>query len=176
MKLSVIHLSDIHITKDDGAVVEEASMIAQSSFSLFRESDHCVIAVTGDVAFGGGREEYEIAEKLLNNLRDCLRSEKEIAVDFAIVPGNHDVKLLPEDPVRSLVVDSVRSCPERARDEKIVEACVGAQDEFFKFRDRMSTLGDEIFQDSLWGEYELWLGGEEFTFFFGERGLDVNSQ
>lgn len=64
MKLAVLHLSDIHFHGDDDAVFHRSTEIAESVFPAVRQSNACLIAITGDIAYGGASEEYAAAQKI----------------------------------------------------------------------------------------------------------------
>jgi 3',5'-cyclic AMP phosphodiesterase CpdA/CheY-like chemotaxis protein len=85
-----LHLSDLHFAlseQHDRSVVIEA---------LWRDLERCrdrglqanFIIVTGDIAYSGKVEEYELAGKFLDDLLDHTEVPKE---RLFLVPGNHDV-------------------------------------------------------------------------------------
>lgn len=154
MTVSVLHLSDIHIKESDIHLALEADKIAETFFDFYRSSDRCMIIVTGDVAYGGQEEEYGLAELFFNNLKASLEKEKEIPIEFYIAPGNHDCKLIPEDVIRSTVVNAIQDDHSKAKDPEIVAKCVSAQENFISFSNKFN-IGNNIFTDPLWDEYEV---------------------
>ena len=49
MKLTILHLSDIHIHGSSDLVLKQASHIASSCFVNARDSDACLVIVTGGI-------------------------------------------------------------------------------------------------------------------------------
>ncbi|RVU30090.1 metallophosphoesterase [Neptunomonas marina] len=159
MTVSVLHLSDIHIKTDDTHLLLEADEIAASFFEVYRSSDRCMIIVTGDVAYGGIEEEYDLAKVFFDKIKESLLKEKEIPIDFFLAPGNHDCKLVPEDVIRSTVIAAIHSENSKAKDPDIVEKCVSAQKFFIKFSDKLNP-NIKFFKDPLWEEYEIQEGSK----------------
>ena len=68
MHLLLLHLSDIHIADERDPVLTRASMIARAAASCASEPVRCVVLVTGDIAFSGKEEEYELARAFMTEL------------------------------------------------------------------------------------------------------------
>lgn len=155
MKLSIIHLSDIHFSEKDEKYIPLAKELAHSSFSTYRDSSYCIVALTGDIAFSGKSSEYEIAETFLKELKEALKAEKDIPIQFIIAPGNHDCEL-SSNIIRDVLIDSVKSDPSKAKDIEIINECTRVQENFFQFRDKL--INKPIYQDRLWLENEIEVG------------------
>lgn len=156
MKLCIIHLSDIHFKEDEQAHIELATEIARVTFSTYRNSDHCLLAITGDVAFSGKKSEYKIANEFLQHLTTTLISEKNIPIDYAIAPGNHDCDL-SENPVRDIVISTIKGDPSKAENEDLINLCTKVQSNFFEFRKKY-TLESTLHEDPLWLEQSISIG------------------
>ncbi len=91
MAVTWLHISDLHVRRDnsyDRAVVFQALV---SSVRHFRESDgRCpdLIFATGDIAHSGKPDEYSFAAKFLDELLGASGLER---THLYVVPGNHDV-------------------------------------------------------------------------------------
>lgn len=163
MNICVIHISDIHIKSNDTQLIGEAQKIAAKAFSQYRDSEYCLIAITGDVAYGGELSEYEIAEKFIKKLVYILENEKKIPIKIIVAPGNHDCKLIPENTIRSALIESIQLDNSKANDLKIIEECTSSQENFFKFRDLICGT-DFILSDPLWRESEVLFGTKKIRF------------
>jgi len=108
-----IHLSDIHfkkmiegrITDVDDDVRNELVRDAKQESRAFGEITG--VLVTGDIAFSGSAEEYEIAENWLAQL--CVAVECNPA-QIWVVPGNHDID---RQAINSSA--SIQDCHDRLR-------------------------------------------------------------
>ena len=158
MKITLLHLSDIHLRGTD-SVTSRANDIASCVFAAARESDACLLVVTGDIAYSGAAVEYKPAESFILAIVHALKREGCALVETIVVPGNHDCALKPEDKARTVVIERVIANPSLATDDGIIAACTKAQMEFFAFRARVTTAA-AVFDSPLWTEYE-WIIGTE---------------
>lgn len=94
LPLTLVHLSDIHFrrTSDSGPDDADADVrneLARDLTAMRERLSHVYgLLVTGDIAFSGKREEYELADTWLASLTiltGCPRN------NIFTVPGNHDV-------------------------------------------------------------------------------------
>lgn len=89
--LTWLHISDFHF-RADGDLFSQRTVsesLCQSLESLRQELDDVAfVAVTGDIAFSGSADQYEVARDFLMRVAAIV----EVPPDrFYIVPGNHDV-------------------------------------------------------------------------------------
>ncbi|MET0116502.1 MAG: metallophosphoesterase [Sedimenticola sp.] len=155
MKLAILHISDIHIRGMSDKVISQASTIASGFYDYARNSDCCLIVITGDIAFSGHKEEYQAALELIINIKGLIEAEIDgREVDIILTPGNHDCTLKPENAARTTIVDQVISNNNLATNNDIVNHCTAAQKEFFEFRNCVTTA-EPISDHKLWTEYEL---------------------
>lgn len=98
MKVALIHLSDIHLRtdKENPVFSGDASITAVAAAASARLSAHeieaCFIALTGDIAYHGLPDEYELAKSTLKALQEELvaRIGTTVPLHMVVVPGNHD--------------------------------------------------------------------------------------
>lgn len=91
MKILVLHLSDIHFEKRRDYSNKNLVGII-NTLKTIDEFSSVIVVISGDVAFGGKRKQYEVAYYFLANLKNRIKDEFDIgSVEFIIVPGNHDV-------------------------------------------------------------------------------------
>ncbi|WP_295760599.1 metallophosphoesterase [Undibacterium sp.] len=158
MKLSVLHLSDIHFKSTADSVFNLSEKIATAIFSIARDSDACLLAVTGDIAFSGHENEYKIAKEFLENISKTLADETKKPVYIICVPGNHDCVLKPVNKVREILIANIIENPMLAVEDAIIAQCVVAQENYFKFRKELAAP-ELIFDSPQWSEYGFNLNG-----------------
>jgi predicted MPP superfamily phosphohydrolase len=97
MTFRILHISDLHIRGrrlSDVAIVLEAFLSRVQIINDQRPID--VICFTGDLAYSGSVEEYDLAEsRLVRPLLSTLGLPRD---RFLLVPGNHDVSRGSIDP------------------------------------------------------------------------------
>ena len=154
MNLTVLHLSDIHIHDSSDLILKQANKIASACFTSARNSDACLIIVTGDIAYSGEKNQYEEAYLFLSIIKEEIQKEGCPFVDIVTVPGNHDCMLIPENRSRNIVIESIISYPEYAADENLIETCTASQKAYFDFQNHITDIVP-IAKHKLWNEYEF---------------------
>jgi len=108
--ISILHISDFHArVKDEVYLEQRVSALFNDLSQLGHSID--IIVFTGDLAYYGKKEDYDLADRLLiQPLRRRVRNGHK-QVPFVIVPGNHDVdrddiKLANETKLRKELSDS----------------------------------------------------------------------
>ena len=72
MGLSIIHLSDIHIKGKEDAVFNKIKALKSACTGAIVSGSQVVIAITGDVAFSGKIEQYELAKQMIEELEKSI--------------------------------------------------------------------------------------------------------
>nr|QOU99537.1 hypothetical protein [Pseudomonas syringae pv. actinidiae] len=157
MKLGILHLSDMHLHGKDDSIIKKALLLARASFETAHSSDGFLIAFTGDIAYSGTKEQYDLASHFLTEIKSEIERETERAVSIIVIPGNHDCSLIPINPIRNLVIENL------VRGEQLkpeyVELCSSAQQNYFEFEANISTE-KPISESVLWKEYEIAIAGK----------------
>lgn len=109
MGFVVIHFSDIHIKNENDLILKRITEIKKACASVIGDKSTVVIVVSGDIAFSGKKEQYDIAEKIFNEISEYLLSEKNAKVEFVFVPGNHDCDFAQESSVRKALLANIKS-------------------------------------------------------------------
>ncbi|MFC1942848.1 metallophosphoesterase [Chloroflexota bacterium] len=94
-KIKILHLSDLHANiKERDEIRRRTKTLLNDVESQYKEID--VVVCTGDIAFSGQLEEYELAKELLfEQIINRFRVPKS---NILIVPGNHDVNRAAINP------------------------------------------------------------------------------
>lgn len=91
MKLLVIHLSDVHFENKNSYSPQHMNAIAKIA-KQNQGIKTALIVFSGDIAYSGKAEQYNTSYHFLKSLRNNLKENSDITkVEFALVPGNHDV-------------------------------------------------------------------------------------
>jgi hypothetical protein len=143
MRLLVLQLSDIHIKTQLDFVLSRAGRIADAVKDLDHEVTHCVLALTGDIAYSGTAEQYAWAAKWVAQVRDAVSSalQGRASVTVAAIPGNHDCDFREPSPARAALLDAMLKDPSIAADPGSVAVFVQPQRPFFAFRDAVAADG-----------------------------------
>jgi GNAT superfamily N-acetyltransferase len=151
MRLGLLQLSDIHIDNDRNPVLKRPELISAAAMSCGLKFDAVILALCGDIAFSGAREEYDLASELFASIRAGIgRTGGAAEVHVVAVPGNHDCNLRRASDVRDfdLVVPRLATM-DLAGD--LARHWLEVQDEYFDFVNRVegtavSTSAERLFR------------------------------
>jgi hypothetical protein len=151
MTAVVLHLSDIHIRSSKDLILKRAKSIAACTYAHLPEATHAFIVISGDIAYDGTTEQYELAEAFLNEIAADMGNQKKRPMHFVMCPGNHDCDFSLNTQVRQLTLEALATKEGDAIDESVVGACTAVQKPFFEFarklnRDYASAEGDLLWQ------------------------------
>jgi hypothetical protein len=110
MILTLIHLTDIHLTNHSNNLYEKIPQLWQAIKSEVRHSKRIICCVSGDIAQSGSENEYfSHAIPLFDNIRKEIKDEVNIDCDFLFIPGNHDCDFSNKDTnvTRDLLLNSI---------------------------------------------------------------------
>lgn len=146
MRITIIQLSDIHISADNDPILGRAKKIAAAVKSNSTDTKAYLVVITGDIAFSGQKAQYKLALNFLSELKRELSSDsQEIIVRCILVPGNHDCDLTNDQDkldvrnalLEQLAEDVTKISTENGR----VKTCLSVQNNFFSF---LSTIEPEL--------------------------------
>jgi len=129
LKLLMIHLSDIHIKREDNFITEKLESLISAVQNECLEHDKIFILLTGDIAYSGKLEEYIIADELLNNLIKKISDYSKKKVNILLIPGNHDCNHDSASSVRNVLIDSILK-KDTEIDDEIIKKCCQVQNEW----------------------------------------------
>ena len=114
MKVAVLHLSDLHLERDNYQwLMKRAEQIVPAVWNDFSDCGKIVIVVSGDIANDGTEEQYGYARNFFKLLLKTFASrglgDKELENKIICVPGNHDCNYSKEDGAREMMLSILRS-------------------------------------------------------------------
>ena len=107
MSLTVIHFSDIHIKTADDVILKRVKELKTACVSSLPSNGDVILSISGDIAFSGSKQQFELAKKLIDEVTEYISEQKKSRVYVAIVPGNHDCDFSTETSIRKTLIASV---------------------------------------------------------------------
>ena len=137
MKIALLHLSDLHINKDNSKWLQDkAQQIVSAVRKDFAECRKIIIVVTGDIADAGKEEQYGYAKQffraLLRSFAEHNPRNAELVNKIICVPGNHDCNFDHEDTARNMLLEGMRTDLSKV-DESVYEMISAVQNEYKAF-------------------------------------------
>ena len=131
---------DIHIKTGEDFILQKARGIVSAVKSVSPKPSAYLLAVTGDIAFSGKVEQYELACTFISAIKQGLDTPESKVFQF-FIPGNHDLDFLSEPDTREALLHHVRQHLEKvdpAGDD--VKQILSIQKNFFTFEAQMLGL------------------------------------
>jgi predicted phosphodiesterase len=124
--IRILHLSDIHYNKHSSTEYDVDGHIRELLFKdlknyATKQGQFYGCLVTGDIAFSGSKNEYDVAFDFFDRLRTDLNFQ---LGSFWIVPGNHDYnrKIANDSHTIELLLKNFRGCKEHEISNEIAKA------------------------------------------------------
>lgn len=141
MSLTVIHFSDIHIKTADDVILKRVRELKTACVSSLPNNGDVIISISGDIAFSGSKQQYNLAKNLIDEIAEYIFTQKGSRVYVAMVPGNHDCDFSSETSVRKTLIDSVH--PSKI-DLNYYSNVAGVQDEYQEFAKSYGIATDTV--------------------------------
>ena len=137
MKIAILHLSDLHIEKDNSQwLLKRAEQIVPAVWNDFSDCGKIIIVVSGDIANTGTEEEYDYARsffrELLKQFAKRGLNNKELENKIICVPGNHDCNYEKDNAARQMLLGSLRTNAS-AIDNSVYQIITAVQSEYAAF-------------------------------------------
>ena len=163
MTVLMVHLSDIHIRSVADPILKRAKDIAACTFSALPSASTVFVVVSGDIAYSGLSEQYELASVFLKAIRTHIQSESLVQVHFVVAPGNHDCDFERDNAARKSLIKGMVEASKPEVDESVILGCCSVQEAFFAFRNAMEEDSDAE-DDRLWRTRSFDVEGKKFIF------------
>lgn len=137
MKVAILHLSDIHIDKDNSQwLMKRVEQIIPAVWNDFSDCGKIVIVVSGDIANTGTEEEYGYAKvffrELLKQFAKRGLNGRELENKIICVPGNHDCNYEKDNTARQILLGGLRS-KASSIDNSVYQVISAVQAEYASF-------------------------------------------
>src|SRR5215216_4207133 len=160
MKISIVQLSDIHFkSPGDNFLLGRLDKIVAAIVNLAKDSDLCLLLITGDIVFSGKKEEYEIAQKFFDDLCSKLTmSMQNVEITPVFIPGNHDCDFSTENNIRNMLLPQI-SIDQKLPDDVLAQM-MSVQANYFDFVSHWSKNDFVQLSDGLYKIVQIQLFGK----------------
>jgi predicted MPP superfamily phosphohydrolase len=163
MSALILHLSDLHMEDEADPVALRSKAIAGVLNPYLPAAYAVFIAVSGDIGQSGRKEEYEVAARLLKKIKAEIKNEKDIPVEFVMVPGNHDCDFSEDQAVRNAILKDL-STHVGNMPSSLIELATEVQRNYFNFRQDLISHSSLLHDDPLWTVQEFVVEGKTIWF------------
>ena len=150
-KIGFIHLTDLHITQD--TVLKPAEKVVSAIKADWLDVKHLYLILSGDIAFSGCKEQYEIAEKWISSILLEIQEKIKIQTTVYLSPGNHDCDFTKSTNIRSIILKDLLENGYKNLDRSYIDNCVSIQADYWDFYRRINSKSREI-EKSIFYEVE----------------------
>lgn len=163
MKAFFLHLSDLHVVKDDARVPVWIDVIPKTIFQHVRQADALFIVLSGDLAYSGKREEFDLVGDFLGAIQQQVNKQFSGETHVVMAPGNHDCDFSIGDGVRDVVVDNIVK-EGAVNDSSLIKACTSVQKNYREFAEKWQSEERHEFSDDLVECYRFTIKEKELVF------------
>lgn len=163
MTILLLHLSDLHIQEKHDNILKKAKLIAATTFQDLSSISHLFIIISGDIAFSGKNDQYQLAIQFFTDIRDEILRELSVPINFIIVPGNHDCDFTLDSSARKMIISNFESANPLEIDDSIIDICTSIQKNFFEFRQQLEN-GNCSEDDLLWRSSRFTIENKTISF------------
>lgn len=167
MKISVLHLTDLHIKSNygDNHILKKTDKIFEAARNEISSSEDLILIVTGDIAFSGSIKEYELAYDFFTELISKFESYIGKKPSILFIPGNHDCDFSDDQTIRNMIIEQVKSTWYKSINDEIVSLCSKVQTNFFDFVKRFENPNLHLlFSHKLLSVYDFNKDGKNIIF------------
>lgn len=163
MKVGILHFTDLHMKSASNWIVDKYSNIVSAIKDTYEDCDRIYIVFTGDIAFSGIEEEYDIASKFLNSIRSLVKTLYSDKLFFKIIitPGNHDCDFSMDKQMRKNAVNNM-SYSYIGDDNSVIEQCLAVQNSFWKFVQQLNN--EDEYKSQIYDTITDCVNGKEIAF------------
>jgi predicted MPP superfamily phosphohydrolase len=142
MKISIVHLTDIHFNDTNNWVDVNISNIIKAITPELQDIKFIFIVVTGDIANRGKTSEYGVSEAFFLKLKESLkRFCGEATIKYIIIPGNHDCNFSYDTQLRKNQLVGM-DYKKLGDDNSVIDLCTIVQQEYWKFHEKLIGTPD----------------------------------
>lgn len=142
--IGILHFSDIHFKENNNFVANKKSNIVNAIKGNCYKLKQVFIVISGDVAFSGKKEEYEIAKNFIDAIVGELKTECKVEVEVIIAPGNHDCDFSKNNQSRENNLKAIRDNGDEAISDDVIETCTSIQNNFFDFSSKYNAYVNRL--------------------------------
>ncbi len=153
MKLTILHLSDIHLKSKNNTIIDNVEQFLSFIECEICIDDDLIIIVSGDIAYSGNKEEYLIAKNFFDKIESRVDGKVK-TYSVLMVAGNHDCDFSDcSDPVRKIIIDNIDNKGLESVDIGVADEMVKIQKNFSEFSKSCMRGFTEVYRDSLMSVY-----------------------
>lgn len=131
-EFQILHISDLHINSQenfDRSVVLDPLLLRVKK-DLRPDLKPEIVVVTGDIAYSGIKQEYELAKNFFDDLLKTLKLSNDA---LFIVPGNHDVHRKKYRPSETPSFKDMKALDDELENEEYRKDLFKGMDDYFNF-------------------------------------------
>lgn len=164
MKALFIQFSDIHIKNGKDSIFDKKAKLLEAIQNETKSVDEVFLMITGDTAFSGSVEEFELSKTLFDEVIEYLSKYSGKKINTIILPGNHDCqKLTEENKAREGLIKFAQDNGSEAIDKSVVEILSSVQTNYFAFAKHYNP--EPLYSNELLNIYKFEFGGKSLVFY-----------
>lgn len=145
MKIGIAHFTDIHFSTKTNIDNKLSSCISALKNDFYGVGA-IYFVLSGDIAFSGKKEEFDLAKSFFNKIKQLLEKHYQpLKIKVIIVPGNHDCDISRDTQLRRNSIENMKYST-LGSDNSVVDGCLDVQEDFWKYYSLYNPIpSDKLF-------------------------------
>ncbi len=152
MAIQLLIFSDIHLDeRNQNIVLEKIEALANIVATQDITVEKLIVIVAGDFTYSAQREQFDNIRAAFALFDELVRKKsKKIEIEYAFVPGNHDVNMLKNRDVDEIIIDNISNKRNiEQRECKVLSERLECYNEFLKSLGIYNETDNYIYEDKL---------------------------
>lgn len=103
-----MNLGDIHFREENDWAADKGQIVAGVLSMSHDIIEQTILVVNGDLTFSGGKSQFAVAQKFLNELSDAFHSVTNKQLRIICTPGNHDCDFSNDQSARNQLLTKLK--------------------------------------------------------------------
>ncbi|MBQ9095224.1 MAG: metallophosphoesterase, partial [Akkermansia sp.] len=152
MAIQLLIFSDIHLDeRNQNIVLEKIEALANIVATQDITVEKLIVIVAGDFTYSAQREQFDNIRAAFALFDELVRKKsKKIEIEYAFVPGNHDVNMLKNRDADEIIIDNISNKRNiEQREYKVLSERLECYNEFLKSLGIYNETDNYIYEDKL---------------------------
>jgi UDP-2,3-diacylglucosamine pyrophosphatase LpxH len=165
MQYLIIHIGDIHIKNNNNSILDKEKCLFDAIKNHCIDKKNIFIVITGDIAYSGRKDEFEISLIFLKELAGKISKYSSIEPKFILIPGNHDCDHTSGKPkIRKTILENIRATDGQDVIDDEIDILTETQNNYFFFENLLTESNTLLYADKLLKIHTFNQDGENINF------------
>lgn len=141
----------MHLETQKDPIIANAAQIVAAIRDDIKDSQHLIIAISGDITYCGTKGQFEVANHLIKFLNQAIAPSGEISITVVTCPGNHDCDFSNKEDadLRERLLSTLRGPDRLEMTGRTGDEILKPQAMYFMFMENLTGIKRVSFSDKM---------------------------